>query len=63
MNNENELTPREELKKNIEILANEQKEIKINMVTKLQTAAAIAGNEDLLELLCDIKWDYIGTKQ
>ena len=58
-----ELTPREELKKNIEILAAEECELKINNVTKLQTAAAVEGNEELLELLCDIKWDYIGTRQ
>ena len=53
---------RAELKKNIIALAIEEKEMNINMVTKLQTAAASTNNEELLDLLCDIKWDFIGTR-
>ena len=56
------MTNREELKKNIIALAKEENEMNINMVTKLQTAAAIEGNDELLDLLGDIKWDFIGTR-
>jgi hypothetical protein len=53
---------RAELKKNIIALAREEHEMNINMVTKLQTAAASTNDEELLDLLCDIKWDFIGTR-
>jgi hypothetical protein len=49
----------EELKKNIETLAAEQNKTALEIITDLQRGANITGNEDLLEMLCEVKWDYI----
>ena len=53
---------RTELKKNIQTIATEEREMTINVITKLQGAAARENNEELLDLLSDIKWDFIGTR-
>ena len=49
---------RDELKANVEELAIAEGKDVITIISELQTGAAIANENDLLELLCDIKWDY-----
>ena len=48
-----------ELKKNIEKLALEQGKTELEIITTLQAVAAKTDNEELLEDLCDLKWDYL----
>ena len=49
-----------ELKAQIKELANEEGKNEIEIISDLQTAAAITENNELLDALCEIKWDYIG---
>ena len=49
-----------ELKQNIEKLAAERNQTELEIITMLQAAAAKIDNEELLEELCELKWDYIG---
>ena len=53
---------KEILKKNIEQLAEEEGKTELEVITELQGAAAQTGNEGLLGLLCELKWDYIPAK-
>ena len=53
MNNTNEL------KKNIETLAKQEEKTPLEIISQLQHGATIAGNEELLDALCEVKWDYI----
>lgn len=48
-----------DLKSNIETLASEQGKSALEIITELQKGATITGNEALLDVLCEIKWDYI----
>lgn len=48
-----------ELKKNIETLAAQENKTPLEIITQLQHGANIAQNEELLEMLCEVKWDYI----
>ena len=48
-----------ELKKNIETLAKEQDKTELEIISLLQAAAAKTENNELLEELCELKWDYI----
>jgi hypothetical protein len=48
-----------ELKNNIEILAKEEGKTELEIITQLQSVAATTGDEELLDQLCELKWDYI----
>lgn len=48
-----------ELKKAVEQVAKERDMNEIDVITEMQSGAAITNNEAILELLCDLKWDYI----
>jgi hypothetical protein len=50
---------RNELKKNIKELATTESMTELETISYLQTAAAMTDNEELLDMLCEIKWDYI----
>lgn len=47
------------LKSNIEKLAKEEGKSELEIITSLQTAAALAGQDELLEELSKLKWGYI----
>lgn len=49
-----------ELKKSVEIIAIENGQTELEVITALQSAAAQTDNEELLDALCELKWDYIG---
>ena len=49
-----------DLKANIETLAAEENTTPLEIISLLQAAAAAIGDEEQLEQLCDLKWDYIG---
>ena len=48
-----------ELKKNIETLAAQESKTPLEIITQLQTGAALTENNELLDMLCEMKWDYI----
>ena len=48
-----------ELKANIETLAATENKTPIEIISQLQAGAVIAGQDALLDMLCDVKWDYI----
>jgi hypothetical protein len=48
-----------DLKANIETLAAQENKTPLEIITQLQAGAAIAGNNELLDMLCEVKWDYI----
>ncbi len=48
------------LKINVETLAKERNATPIQIITQLQSGAAIAESDELLDALCDLKWEYIG---
>jgi len=50
----------DELKKNIEMLAEQERKTELEIITQLQTAAVAIGDEELLDQLCELKWDFIG---
>lgn len=50
-----------ELRKNIKTLAREEAKTELEIVTLLQTGAAATDNEELLEMLCEIKWELIAA--
>ena len=47
------------LKANIETLAAEENKTPLQIISALQAGAVKLGNNELLEALCEIKWDYI----
>jgi hypothetical protein len=47
------------LRHNVEILAASENKTPLEIITELQVGAAKLGNEPLLEMLCDLKWEYI----
>ncbi len=49
----------ETLKDQVEKLAEEKKETPLDIITQLQTAAAVTNNEELLDQLSELKWEYI----
>lgn len=49
----------ETLKANIEALAAEQNKTPLEIITALQAGAVKLNNNELLDALCEIKWDYI----
>ena len=49
----------ETLKANIETLAAEQNKTPLEIITALQAGAVKLNNNELLDALCEIKWDYI----
>jgi len=50
---------KETLKQNIETIAAEKGKNEIEIITLMQTGAATTDNEELLNMLCELKWDYI----
>jgi predicted negative regulator of RcsB-dependent stress response len=48
-----------ELKTNIETLAKEAGKTELEIISMLQAAAAEIEDNETLEALCEIKWDYI----
>lgn len=50
---------RTELKKQIEKTAKEANSTEIKIITAMQGICASVGDESTLEILCDIKSDYI----
>ena len=48
-----------ELKTNIEALAKQENQTAIQIISMLQAGAAQTGNTDLLDQLCEVKWDYL----
>lgn len=48
-----------ELKTNIEKLAKEENKTELEIITQLQAGSVVVDNAELLEMLCDLKWDYI----
>lgn len=48
-----------ELKTNIETLAKEEGKTELEIISMLQAAAAKMEDNETLESLCEIKWDYI----
>lgn len=53
------MTDLTELKTNVEKLAAEKGQTELEIITLLQAAAAKTDNEELLDDLCELKWDYI----
>lgn len=50
-----------ELKKNIETLAAQENKTPLKIITQLQAVAALTKNNELLDMLCEVKWDYIAV--
>jgi predicted negative regulator of RcsB-dependent stress response len=48
-----------ELKSNVEQLAKEEGKTEIEIISSLQAACAVTKNDELLDALCELKWDYI----
>lgn len=48
-----------ELKANVEKLAKGQSKTELEIITALQAAAVVTSDEALLEMLCELKWNYI----
>lgn len=48
-----------QLKAAIEITAKEENKTEIEIISLMQSGCAIQGDEKTLEMLCDLKWDYI----
>lgn len=48
-----------DLKTNIEQLAAEEGKTPLEIISLLQAAAAAIGDDEQLEALCELKWDYI----
>ena len=47
------------LKAQVEQLARDKCKTEIEIITLLQVAANHTNNQELLEQLCELKWDYI----
>ncbi len=50
---------RAEIKEAIVTIAAERNATELEIITEMQTGAAIIEDEATLDLLCDIKWDFI----
>ena len=48
-----------ELKKAVEAVAKETSKTEIEVIIDMQAGAAITKDERILEMLCDLKWEYI----
>ena len=48
-----------QLKEAIEIVAKEEGITELEAITKMQTGAAMTNQHQTIEILCDLKWDYI----
>ena len=48
-----------EIKNNIETLAKEEGKSELEIISILQAAAAKMEDNETLEALCEIKWEYI----
>lgn len=47
------------LRAQIEQLASDEGKTELEIITMLQVAANHTNNQELLEQLCELKWDYI----
>ena len=47
------------LKASIEAVAKESNKLELDVITEMQAGAAIIEDEKTLDMLCDLKWDYI----
>ena len=54
-----QIEPMNELKKNIETLAVQENKTPLQIIAQLQAGASLTENNELLEMLCEVKWDYI----
>jgi hypothetical protein len=50
---------RAELKKNIETVAAEEGKTTLEIISLMQSGCVITGNDEMLDALCELKWDYI----
>ena len=50
---------KQQLKEAIEITAKESGMTELEVISQAQAGAANKGDESALEMLCEIKWDYI----
>ena len=48
-----------ELKANVEKLAEEEGKSILEIISELQAGAAKMGNDEVLDALCELKWEYI----
>jgi hypothetical protein len=48
-----------ELKQSVETLAEEEGKTPLEMISQLQAATVATSNEQLLDDLCELKWEYI----
>jgi hypothetical protein len=55
------IEPVNELKNNIETLAAKENKTPLEIITQLQAGAALTENNELLDMLCEVKWDYIAV--
>lgn len=53
------MTQRDELKQNIETIVKQFGKPVFQVISELQAGASAIGDEELLDLLCGVKWDYI----
>ena len=49
----------EDLKANIEKLAKDENKTALEIITALQSSCAATGQDELLDELSELKWDYI----
>lgn len=49
----------DDLKQNVEKLAAEKGKTELEIITAMQVGTMVTGNDELLEELCELKWDYI----
>jgi hypothetical protein len=48
-----------QIKAAIEITAKEEGKTELEIISQAQAGAAAKGDEESLEILCDLKWEYI----
>jgi hypothetical protein len=50
----------DQLRASVNTLAAEKGVSALAIITELQAAAALTNNDDLLDMLSDLKWEFIG---
>ena len=50
-----------ELKTNVEKLAEEEGKTILEIISELQAGAAKIGNDEVLDALCELKWEHINN--
>ncbi len=51
---------KQQLKEAIEMTARERGVTELEVISQAQSGAALSGDEGALDMLSEIKWDYIG---